>query len=122
MRFLVDRCAGRRLAEWLRAKGHDVFESRTFGPDPGDAALLEWAANERRILITIDTDFGRLLFLEEAKCCGLLRLPDVAAVERIELMDDVLARYSAALEAGAVITVCGNRIRISEPPRPKTDE
>ena len=24
MRFLVDRCAGRRLAEWLGNEGHDV--------------------------------------------------------------------------------------------------
>jgi predicted nuclease of predicted toxin-antitoxin system len=24
MNFLVDRCAGRRLADWLREHGHDV--------------------------------------------------------------------------------------------------
>jgi predicted nuclease of predicted toxin-antitoxin system len=99
-----------------------VVESRTLGPDPGDARLLERAADERRILITIDTDFGKLLFLEEAKCCGLVRLPDVPADERIELMAEVLARYSADLEAGAVVTVRGSRIRVSEPPRRATDE
>ena len=40
MRFIVDRCAGRRLAEWLANNGHDVLDSRTLGPDPGDMALL----------------------------------------------------------------------------------
>jgi predicted nuclease of predicted toxin-antitoxin system len=45
MRFLIDRCA-------------------ELGPDPGDRALLEWAAKETRILVTIDTDFGELIYLE----------------------------------------------------------
>jgi predicted nuclease of predicted toxin-antitoxin system len=46
MRFLIDRCAGRLLADWLRNEGHDVVESRELGPDPGDRALLDWAAKE----------------------------------------------------------------------------
>jgi predicted nuclease of predicted toxin-antitoxin system len=58
MKFLIDRCAGRLLAEWLRQEGHDVVESRELGADPGDRILLEWAARDGRILVTIDTDFG----------------------------------------------------------------
>ena len=54
MRFLIDRCSGTFIAEWLRTHGHDVVESRERGPDPGDRVLLEWAAQESRILITID--------------------------------------------------------------------
>ena len=53
MRFLIDRCAGTFIAEWLRTQGHDVVESRERGPDPGDRVLLEWAAQESRILITM---------------------------------------------------------------------
>ena len=56
MRFLIDRCVGRILADWLRKQGHDVVESWELGPDPGDRALLDWAAKESRILVTIDTD------------------------------------------------------------------
>ncbi len=56
MRFLIDRCAGAFIAEWLRTQGLDVVESRERGPDPGDRVLLERAAQESRILITIDTD------------------------------------------------------------------
>jgi Domain of unknown function (DUF5615) len=52
VKFLIDRCAGHRLAEWLRAQGHDVVESRERGPDPGDRVLLEWAGAEDRILVT----------------------------------------------------------------------
>jgi len=32
MRFLIDRCAGRLIADWLRDEGHDVVESRERGP------------------------------------------------------------------------------------------
>ncbi len=71
MRFLIDRCAGRILADWLRKQGHDVVVSRELGPDPGDRALLEWAANEARILITIDTDFGQLVYVDNVAHAGL---------------------------------------------------
>ena len=116
MKFLVDRCAGRRLAEWLRLQAHDVLETRTLGPDPGDEALLTIAAKEIRILVTIDSDFGRLIFIEELPHVGLVRLPDVPASERIALMTQVLAQHQADLEAGAIITVKGNRIRVNRRP------
>jgi predicted nuclease of predicted toxin-antitoxin system len=77
--------------------------------------LLEWAAKERRVLVTIDTDFGGLLFVEGLLHSGVVRLPDVLAGKRIELMAQVLGRYSRELEAGAVITVRRGRIRISRP-------
>ena len=36
MNFLVDRCAGRRLTQWLQSQGHDALDARDLGPDPGD--------------------------------------------------------------------------------------
>ncbi len=116
MRFLIDRCAGRRLAEWLRARGHDVAEVRDAGPDPGDSAVLEQAAADDRILVTIDTDFGRLIYVGGIKHRGLIRLPDVPAEGRIALMAELLDRYAGDLEAGALVTVRGERIRISRSP------
>jgi len=82
MKFLIDRCAGRLLADWLRKQGHDVVESRELGPDPGDEALLDWAAKETRILVTIDNDFGELIYLENLSDAGLVRIPDVPTRER----------------------------------------
>lgn len=116
MKFLVDRCAGRRLAEWLRDQGHDVVESRALGPDPGDQALLERAATEGRILVTIDTDFGELVYVRDVPHAGLVRLPDVSAAQRIALMAEVLEQHRQALERQAVVTVRGGRVRISQPP------
>ena len=114
MRFLVDRCAGRRLADWLRAAGHDVVETRERGRDPGDPTVLQWAAADSRILVTIDTDFGKLIFQQGAAHCGVVRLPDVPAARRIAIMADLLARHTADFEPGAIVTVRGGRIRVSQ--------
>src|SRR5438552_8604809 len=114
MRFLIDRCAGTLLADWLRTQGHDVIESRERGPDPGDSILLEWAVQESRILITIDTDFGQLVFLEGQSHSGLIRLPDVPSNERLEILKELLERFRNELEAHAIITVRGAKIRISD--------
>lgn len=116
MKFLIDRCAGHRLAEWLRQGGHEVVESRERGSDPGDQTLLDWATAEGRVLVTIDTDFGALIFLGRMLHSGLVRLPDVPAARRIEMMRQVLEKHSAELEAGAIVTVRGGRIRVSRSP------
>ena len=113
----MDRCAGRRLAEWLQGEGHDVLEARTLGADPGDRALLELAASENRVLITIDADFGELVYLHDLPHAGLVRLPDVPAEQRIALMAAVIDHHGQALEERAIVTVRGERIRISVPPR-----
>ena len=118
MRFLVDRCVGRRTAEWLRDHGHDVLEARSLGPDPGDRALLEIAESAGRVLITIDTDFGELIYLHDVPHAGLVRLPDVPAEQRIAMMSEVVERHGGVLENRAIVTIRGGRMRISEPPTP----
>jgi len=115
VRFLVDRCAGSRLARWLLHEGHDVVEVRELGPDPGDRRLLEVAVEDRRALVTLDTDFGTLIYESGHSHRGLVRLPDVPAEIRIELMRQVLDRHARELDVGAVITVRGDKIRISLP-------
>jgi predicted nuclease of predicted toxin-antitoxin system len=113
LRFLVDRCAGRRLADWLIEQGHDVLDSREVGEDPGDEALLKRATAEGRVLVTIDKDFGKFLYLKGEGHRGLVRLPDVLTEVRIRLMEQILTDHGADLAEGAVVTVRGDRIRIS---------
>lgn len=116
MKFLVDRCAGPGLADWLRNQGHDVLEARQFEPDPGDRALLERAGSEGRILVTIDTDFGELVYVDRVLHAGLVRLPDVPVPARLALMREMIQRHRPELEAGSVITIRSGRIRIAHPP------
>jgi predicted nuclease of predicted toxin-antitoxin system len=113
VKFLVDRCAGHILADWLREQGHDVVESRERGKDPGDLILLKWATAEERILIPIDKDFGGLVFKDAKPHFGLIRLPDVPAKIRIQLMAKLFQDHQSALASRAIMTVSRGRIRIS---------
>jgi predicted nuclease of predicted toxin-antitoxin system len=121
MRFLVDRCAGARLAQWLRDQGHDTVEAAQLGDDPGDTAILQRAVDDDRILVTIDTDFGVLIFADERPHRGLVRLPDVSADRRIEIFSDLLSRHSADLEARAIVTIRAGVVRISRPAPDRRD-
>jgi predicted nuclease of predicted toxin-antitoxin system len=75
VKFLIDRCAGHRLAEWLRAQDHDVVESRERGPDPGDRVLLEWAGAEDRILVTMERILGFSSFSIRSRTAALSACP-----------------------------------------------
>ena len=78
---------------------------------------MELAEAKNRVLITIDKDFGELIFLHRVSHAGLIRLPDVRMSQRIEMVEEIVEAYGPELEERAVITVQGRRIRISHPPR-----
>ena len=66
--------------------------------------------------MTIDTNFGELVFLHDVAHAGLVRLPDAAAKRRIALMGELIERHRQALEMEDIVTIRGERIRISRPP------
>jgi predicted nuclease of predicted toxin-antitoxin system len=55
--------------------------------------LLRSAAEEGRILVTIDSDFATLVYLAGAAHAGIIRLPDAPAPARIALMEQSLTRH-----------------------------
>jgi predicted nuclease of predicted toxin-antitoxin system len=116
LKFLIDRCAGHWLATWLADQGHDIRPAWQQEPDPGDSVLLRIPAEEGRVLVTIDSDFGTLIYLLGAAHAGIIRLPDVSVAERIALMADLLNRHEQDLP-GSIVTIRGGRIRISRPSR-----
>jgi predicted nuclease of predicted toxin-antitoxin system len=59
------------------------------------------------VLVTIDTDFGALAFVEGRPQCGVVRLPNVVADTRVALMRRVLEGYGHEVETRAIITVRG---------------
>ena len=115
MRFLVDVCAGKELADWLREQGHDVKEVRERDPRMTDDEILNWAKAEGRVIVTMDKDFGELAVVQGKTHCGIVRLPDVPIPIRKRLMGQVIAKHEKDLARGAVVTVTLKHIRIRLP-------
>jgi predicted nuclease of predicted toxin-antitoxin system len=62
VKFLVDANTSPRLAERLRAEGHDAVAVRDVGLAHGsDDEILDHAIDRERVIISHDTDFGALL-------------------------------------------------------------
>ena len=77
----------------LRAGGHSVTYAAEESPRTEDADLLAQAMLEGRVLITLDTDFGDLVYLVgRPASCGivLFRIARVPAAERPAFIVNVL--------------------------------
>lgn len=85
MRFLVDECVARPLVDALRRLFGDVVYVAEMSPAAPDKDVLEKAAQERRILITEDYDFGELVFRQGLDAGAIVIIaPGVLGVELIE--------------------------------------
>ena len=62
MRLLANENIPGMAISVLRSHGHDVGWIREDAPGIGDHAVLSRATTEGRILITLDKDFGELVF------------------------------------------------------------
>jgi len=83
MRLLADECFDERLAARLRAAGHDVVRVPVqSGLD--DLAVAQHAQREGRVLLTQDTDFGRIALGHGQPSTGVVILrASVADLDRL---------------------------------------
>lgn len=92
--------------------GHDVVWVGEWAEDPGDAEILARADAERRVLVTLDRDFGELAIVRGQPHSGILRLVNLSARQQGRLCLRVLALHEQELEAGALVTAEPGRLRI----------
>jgi predicted nuclease of predicted toxin-antitoxin system len=115
VRFLFDESADARVGRYLRQQGYEVTgiaNDHTAGLP--DEAVLDIAMRERRILITHDLDFGRLVFVERQPHAGviLLRLGSSPALSlTISRLEEVFTNYAADLDRFIVVTRGYIRVR-----------
>lgn len=105
MRFLVDECTGSRVAQWLRAQGHEVFSVYDDSRGISDDQVILKAVREDWILITNDKDFGQKIFRERHPHRGVifLRLEDERAVQKIECLQRLLGAHSEQIRERFVV-------------------
>ena len=71
MNLVADECVPRPVIEQLRADGHTVTWIGDSHPGIGDADVLAFALQAGAPLLTIDTDFGELVFRENRPSVAL---------------------------------------------------
>ncbi len=112
VRFLADECCPVALVIELRDCGHDVRYVADDSSGLSDEQVLEIAANEDRVLVTTDKDFGALV-VRLGFSVPVVALVRVSGLGRVTIAREVAAMIKDRAESlpGHVSTVTIDRIR-----------
>lgn len=111
MKFLLDNCVSRQVAELLSSQGHEVERVANWGYKATDEQVLRHAQDHRQILITLDKDFGRLVELRLMQHCGVIRLLVNRPANQTRVVSRLLTLHEA--ELGDKLVVAGlSKVRI----------
>ncbi len=99
LKLLVDVGVGKAVEEWLRDAGHDVLAIRDINPRMPDVDILALAVREQRLVITMDKDFGELVYRSGQPHAGilLLRLEGARSREKVVIIQQIFTRYANRL-------------------------
>jgi predicted nuclease of predicted toxin-antitoxin system len=96
MKFLLDVGVGKKVEHWLRENGFDVLSVRDIDSRAKDSQILQWAVELQRMIITMDKDFGELVYNSGLMHAGvlILRLEDADGDTKVEAIREILDNYS----------------------------
>lgn len=119
MRFLVDNALSPKIAEGLRAAGHDAVHLRDIGrQNAEDAEVLTRARDENRVILSTDMDFAQLLAVHELSrpFVILFRRVQRDSQTRLAILLENLDTVVRDLEMGSIVILESSRIRIRRLP------
>ena len=124
MRLLLDQGLPRSSAEILRNKGWDIQHTGEIGMSRAtDRQILEYARDEQRIVITLDSDFHAILAVENLDSPSVVRIRQegLKGPELAGLVDKIWSRIGQQLGNGAMATITEKAIRIRKIPLHESD-
>ncbi len=110
--MLLDSCVWGGAKKVLEDAGHDTVWVGDFLLDPGDEAIIDLAYQERKVLVTLDKDFGELAVVKDMLHGGIVRIVNHRAAEQGPVCVQILQKYHEELIAGALITANKSRVRV----------
>ena len=117
MKFIADECVGLQIIEHLRKKGYEVLYILEINPGVSDNELLSLANKESAVLITLDKDFGEMVFRQNMLTSGviLLRLSGLDIENKAIITADAIEKYQKEIKNNFVVITSDNiRIRKKE--------
>jgi predicted nuclease of predicted toxin-antitoxin system len=112
---LLDQGTPRSAAALLRERGWDATHTSEIGASRAeDAEILQIARAATRVVVTLDADFYALLALSSATTPSVIRIriEGLRAEAFAGLLMTVITQCQDALQAGAIVTVQPQRMRI----------
>lgn len=100
LKFLVDVGVSNMAEKWLSENGYDIKTIRDIDPRMSDVDILNLASSENRMVITMDKDFGELIYHSRSCHSGvlLLRLDNANGEEKVNVIKTILLKYSDKIE------------------------
>ena len=113
MKFLVDVGVGKKVEKWLLENGYDVKSVRDINPKAKDSEILNLAVLESRMVITMDKEFGELVYNSGKLHSGvlILRLEDANGDQKVETVKRILSEYKDKIR-NKFCVFQGGRLRI----------
>ena len=98
--FVVDVGVGKVIENWLSGESYKIFAIRLLNAEMEDQAIVELAFEEDTIIITMDKDFGDLIYKENKHHKGilLLRLEDAVAEEKLAVLQSLFPTHLYAIK------------------------
>jgi predicted nuclease of predicted toxin-antitoxin system len=111
--FLVDAGVGTQVEGYLREAGYDVRAVRAIDPRMPDEEIIRLAVSEGRMIVTMDKDFGELVYRGKQGHSGvlLLRMEDARGEEKAEAVAQILREFAGQIK-GRFCVYQNERLRI----------
>jgi predicted nuclease of predicted toxin-antitoxin system len=119
MKLLLDQGLPRSAAAALQSAGFEAVHVADLGLSRAeDQEILERGAADGCVVVTLDADFGTLLALSGKRAPSVIRIrvEGLRGEQAAGLLLQVVKRYRADLEAGAIVSIQPGRLRLRRLP------
>lgn len=114
MKFLIDANCGRSFYKYINSKFIDATFANDIKLGLTDKEIISIANKEKRLIVTLDSDFGTLIYRDNFEYSGVLflRLENQQLNEKIKVFDWILEKHGTELNN---MSSCGFNPSVKQP-------